>query len=390
MPAVTRRSSRLAGNDKATSTIVKAANQFPEDGHYAPHTKGKKKATGRIPIKRAENVDIDSLKDRKLASLRQSIKSEPFPLWIRPTPEESLFVAELLRAAHGFKTIPQLKPPAGEERYGGCGDVPDVLDALVRTALSCNTSNANSRAQHKSLCDTFGKKNWQAILDAPHAQVAEALRCGGLHENKARVVQGILRQTLDKHGKFSLDHLHKADAPTVMEELISFKGVGPKVASCVAMFCLGKEEMAVDTHVWRIAGRLGWVPPKASRDQTYHHLAVRVPNELKYALHVLLIKHGKSCSTCSARGNASEPYTMNEAEIAEAKFEEQENQSAVEGKSLPTNISSKACPLKTAKLFKRKPLLANEIKKEDLKVEEGHAQDHFKEEPSSPTVKLEQ
>lgn len=361
----TRRSSRLATSskeDKAENSVSGTGDANRSSPHHLegylfyPKRKGKK-VGARAPITlRRPSVDINTLADRKLLALRQSKEIEPFPKWVRPEPEECLMVAELLRIAHGYAEIPKLQPPNGDDKYGGCGDVSDVLDALIRTVLSCNTTNKNSRAQHKSLCETFGKKNWQAILDAPHAQVAEALRCGGLHENKARVVQGILQQTLDKYGKFSLDHLHHADSATVMEELVSFKGVGPKVASCVAMFAIGLDEMAVDTHVYRIVKRMGWVPPNASRDQTYHHLAARVPNNLKYALHILIIKHGKACAACSARGSPTEPYRMQDVERLEAAFKDAEDRFYAKrpGKKAYQAV---LCPLKKAKLFKRTPLV---------------------------------
>lgn len=206
--------------------------------------------------------------DKKLASLRASLAEGPFPKHARPTPEEAQQVAEILTEAHGYKTMPFKQPPRGDDRFGGCGDVASVLDATVRTILSCNTSGKNSRNAHKSLCETFGKNNWQAVLDAPHADLAKSIQCGGLHVNKARTIQGVLRQTLERHGKLSLDHLHTATSSEVMEELVSFNGVGPKVASCVSAFCIGNDEMAVDTHVHRLCRKLGWVPDKATRDQT--------------------------------------------------------------------------------------------------------------------------
>ena len=76
-------------------------------------------------------------------------------------------------------------------------------------------------------------------------------------------------------------------------ELCRFKGVGPKTASCVMLFELQRQDFPVDTHVWKIAIALGWVPKSASRDQTYEHLNEIVPDEIKYELHVLLVRHGK-------------------------------------------------------------------------------------------------
>lgn len=246
--------------------------------------------------------------ERKLATLRASLDTGPFPDWPRPSTADAQEVAAILTEAHGYKSMPVKQAPKGEDRWGGCGDVANVLDATVRTILSCNTSGANSRNAHRSMSERFGKGNWQAMLDASHAELAESIRCGGLHEAKAKTIQGVLRDTLARHGVLSLDHLHAADSRQVMEELVSFHGVGPKVASCVSAFCIGKEEMAVDTHVHRLCKKLGWVPEKASRDQTYYHLFERIPGGLKYALHVLLIKHGKACAHCSARGFATDRY----------------------------------------------------------------------------------
>jgi endonuclease III len=87
-----------------------------------------------------------------------------------------------------------------------------------------------------------------------------------------------------------------------MSEMLSFQGVGPKTASCVLLFCLQRESFAVDTHVWRISGLLGWRPKEASRDDTHAHLDVRIPDEDKYGLHILMVTHGKKCDECRAGG----------------------------------------------------------------------------------------
>ncbi|CEH19370.1 NTH [Ceraceosorus bombacis] len=208
--------------------------------------------------------------EKKLNLLRNSLDTGPFPNHVAPTSEQAWEVAHVLREWHGYKDIPRKTTNMHrEDKFGGCGNVPNVLDALIRTVMSCNTSSKNSTAAHKAMCEAYGSKNFQALLDAPHAQLAEVIRC-------------------------------------VMEELVAFDGVGPKVASCCSAFCIGNDEMAVDTHVYRLSKALGWVPDKATRDQTYFHLAERLPSELKYGLHVLLIRHGKSCANCSAKGFATD------------------------------------------------------------------------------------
>lgn len=60
--------------------------------------------------------------------------------------------------------------------------------------------------------------------------------------------------------------------------------MGKKTIACVLMFCLAREEFPVDTHVWRISKKLGWVPEKASRDAAYEHLNIRVPADVRQAL----------------------------------------------------------------------------------------------------------
>ena len=77
-------------------------------------------------------------------------------------------------------------------------------------------------------------------------------------------------------------------------------GVGVKTAACVVLFCLRKPSFAVDTHVLRMAGWLGWIPARTSLSDAFHHLDATVPDPLKYALHQLFIKHGQTCVRCSA------------------------------------------------------------------------------------------
>jgi endonuclease III len=76
--------------------------------------------------------------------------------------------------------------------------------------------------------------------------------------------------------------------------LQSFKGMGPKSVACVLMFALHRQEFPVDTHVWKLAKAVGWVPEKCTREQAYSHLNARVPGPLRHELHVLLVEHGKA------------------------------------------------------------------------------------------------
>ncbi|KAG7117160.1 putative DNA glycosylase like protein [Verticillium longisporum] len=99
-------------------------------------------------------------------------------------------------------------------------------------------------------------------------------------------------------GILTLDHVRGLTSDEPMLEFTKYPGIGVKTASCLILFCLQQPSFAVDTHLWRFCKWLKWVPPKASRDDTYMHGEVRVPNRLKYGLHQLFIRHGKECGRC--------------------------------------------------------------------------------------------
>lgn len=242
-----------------------------------------------------------TLSDKKLQAYLRHSASSPFPDYARPSRAEAKTAHSILSSIHGIKRRPT-QIIASSSR-AGCGDSPSVLDALVRTILSQNTSDTNSSRAKRSMDTTYGASdNWSAIVDGGQAKLQEAIKCGGLSAVKSKVILSILDQVHTKYGVYSLDHLFKASNDDAMQEMLSFQGVGPKTASCVLLFCMGRDSFAVDTHVHRITGLLGWRPAKASRDETHAHLEARLPDEDKYGLHVLLVQHGKVCPECKAGG----------------------------------------------------------------------------------------
>ncbi|KAK7744444.1 hypothetical protein SLS53_003328 [Cytospora paraplurivora] len=252
----------------------------------------------KSPGKKSTPAD---LKNKKLKAYAQYANSSPFPDFAHPTPDECKLAHRILSSLHGVRTRPgTIVAPTSR---AGCGDSPSVLDALVRTILSQNTSDINSTRAKQSMDKTYGRSDkWDAIVQGGQARLQEAIKCGGLSAVKSKVIIGVLEQVYERYGKYSLDHLHAASSDDAMTEMLSFQGVGPKTASCVLLFCLQRESFAVDTHVHRITGLLGWRPAKASRDETYQHLDVRIPDEDKYGLHILLVSHGKTCDECRAGG----------------------------------------------------------------------------------------
>ncbi|KAI9638703.1 base excision DNA repair protein [Dioszegia hungarica] len=242
-----------------------------------------------------------TLRDRKLNNHTKFSSSSIFPTFLHPTPEECKLAHSILSRLHGERIRPA-QVVASKER-AGCGDSPSVLDALVRTILSQNTSDANSTRAKLSMDAAYGGSDeWEAIVAGGQPKLEEAIRCGGLSAIKSKVILNILDQAKEKYGSYTLDSLHEASTEDAMAELLALKGVGPKTASCVLLFCLQRDDFAVDTHVQRITGLLGWHPKSSNREQTYAHLNERIPAEDKYGLHILFVLHGKVCAECKAGG----------------------------------------------------------------------------------------
>jgi endonuclease-3 len=168
-----------------------------------------------------------------------------------------------------------------------------ALDELVLTILSQNTSDLNSERAYAAMRERF--PTWRDVRDAPEADLVDALRPGGLAAQKAPRIQAVLRG-LDG---LDLEWLASVPPAEAMEWLVALPGVGPKTASCVLLFSLDVPVMPVDTHIHRIAGRVGLIPPGTSADAAHAILTEMIPPARMLEAHLLLITHGRT--TCTAR-----------------------------------------------------------------------------------------
>jgi endonuclease-3 len=176
------------------------------------------------------------------------------------------------------------------------------LDEVVSTILSQNTNDLNRDRAFAALRSRF--PTWEAVRDAPRRSVVAAIRVGGLAEQKAPRIQNFLRAVSAEHGRLDLDFLRQWPASQVHEWLRGFPGVGPKTAAIVMLFSLDQPAFPVDTHIHRVAGRLGLRPPKASAERTHAILAgLFRPDQYRDA-HLNLIRLGREI--CQARRPACE------------------------------------------------------------------------------------
>jgi len=186
----------------------------------------------------------------------------------------------------------------GPER-GHAAALPPV-DELVLTMLSQSTTDVNSWRGYRALRERF--PSWDAVADAPEEEIELVIRACGLSRQKAPRIKAILRSLRDEHGAVTLDFLADLPPDEALACLMSFHGVGRKTASCVLLFSLGMPVMPVDTHILRIAKRLGLIPLDATADQAHDLLEALLPEEAYYAFHVNAIAHGRQ--TCTARAPA--------------------------------------------------------------------------------------
>ncbi|KAF2741214.1 DNA glycosylase [Polyplosphaeria fusca] len=335
---------------------------IPKDETSLPTDLPKKRA------RKAKKEELDEVIAKATATESSPKKSKnnsyglkpgqtPYPNWLHPTADECEEVTRLLSSVHGDVKPPKTIPTPSLT-VSGCGEVPSVLDALIRTRLSAATSGTNSSRAFAGLVSKFGvlkegigkgSVDWNKVRLADTKDIFEAIKSGGLADVKSKDIKKILQMVWEENQArrdalisqngapgsenenpkernaevvkaeeniLSLDHLHLLSNDDAFDAMTKFPGIGPKTASCVLLFCMQRPSFAVDTHVFRLCKWLGWVPspgdpagllpgakgkfPGPTRNSTYAHCEVRIPDQLKYPLHQLFIKHGKTCPRCRA------------------------------------------------------------------------------------------
>jgi endonuclease-3 len=169
------------------------------------------------------------------------------------------------------------------------------IDELILTVLSQNTNDRNRDVAYRRLRERFS--SWAEVRDAPLEELEEAIRPGGLAPTKSARIKQILAAIGDD------DLCWLADAPLeeAREYLMDLPGVGRKTAACVLLFALGRPDVPVDTHVYRVGSRLGLWRAGASFVEAHDVLGRLCGGDPQtaYEVHVLLIRHGRR--TCIAR-----------------------------------------------------------------------------------------
>lgn len=217
-------------------------------------------------------------------------------------------IAEARDSTNGASTraaaiIDRLGDRYWRKRYG---DKP-AFDCAVRTVLSQHTSDAASQPAFDALIDRFGTGDdlATALRDSPTEIVAETIKEAGLYNQKARVLATFAETVLDRWGSTTAfdRYVREEEYEAVRTTLLSVDGIGPKTADCVLLFSGGRDGVfPVDTHVYRIARRLGIAPPDADHETVRRHLEEDVPAHACGFGHTAMIQFGREY--CTATGPA--------------------------------------------------------------------------------------
>ncbi len=172
-----------------------------------------------------------------------------------------------------------------------------AIDELVSTILSQNTNDVNRDRGFDSLRAKFS--TWELVRDAKTDDVISAIRVAGLANQKGPRIQQVLRAITQERGSLNLDFLADLPVEEARAWLTKFNGVGPKTAAIVLCFSLNKPAFPVDTHIYRVSGRIGLRAEKMTVEHAHPHLEAVFPPETYYAAHLNLIRLGRDI--CNAR-----------------------------------------------------------------------------------------
>jgi endonuclease-3 len=199
--------------------------------------------------------------------------------------EISLLAGEVLRRLQDFYGQPTWRNPL------------PAMDELVSTILSQNTNDTNRDRAFEALRRRF--PTWEAVRDAEPPAVVAAIRPAGLANQKGPRIQQVLKEITAERGSLDLNFLKDLSLEEARAWLMKFKGVGPKTAAIVLLFSLGRPAFPVDTHIYRVTGRLGLRPEKMTVEDTHTHLEKLFPTGTYYAAHLNIIRLGREI--CIAR-----------------------------------------------------------------------------------------
>jgi endonuclease-3 len=173
----------------------------------------------------------------------------------------------------------------------------DSFKTLIVTIISQNTAGRNTAKAFENLSKLFEITS-EVLANAEISQIEECLKVAGLYRSKAKAIKQTSKIILEKfHGNLKL--ILSLPFEEARKTLLQLPGVGPKTADVVLLFCSEKPTIPVDTHVNRVAKRLGLAPANGDYETIRKRLQSLYNPKDYLAVHVLLILLGRKY--CRAR-----------------------------------------------------------------------------------------
>jgi endonuclease III len=176
------------------------------------------------------------------------------------------------------------------------GNLSDPVEELVFISLSRQTHQANVRRTWEALVHIGGV---EGIREVSFARLQRLLKSGGFSRQKARWIKQALALVVNRFGELSLDKAREMSDENLEGFLCSLPGIGIKSAKCIMMYSMGRKVLPIDTHVRRLATRVGLVPAGLSERRIHQALERIVRANDRHAFHVNAICHGRAI--CTAR-----------------------------------------------------------------------------------------
>jgi endonuclease-3 len=172
-----------------------------------------------------------------------------------------------------------------------------AVDELVSTILSQNTNDVNRDRAFTALRKRF--PTWEEVMLAQEEEIIAAVRVAGLANQKGPRIKAVLNQIYQEVGSLDLSFLADLPLEEARDWLLRFKGVGRKTAAIVLQFALNRPAFPVDTHIYRVSGRLGVRPDGMDVKKTHLLMEELIDPVDYYAGHLNLIRLGRE--TCHPR-----------------------------------------------------------------------------------------
>lgn len=169
-------------------------------------------------------------------------------------------------------------------------ELPNPVDMTIATILSQNTNDQNSFKAFENLKSHY--KNWDELRTAKRNVIESKIKVAGLGFQKSTAIKNFLSGLHSKIGKLSLEYINDLSEDEAIKDLIEYKGIGVKTASCVLLFALDRNICPVDTHLHRTLNRIGLVKTKTP-DKTFFAINENFPPKIAHQFHTNLIRLGR-------------------------------------------------------------------------------------------------